>query len=245
MPGFTRGVTTCCLVVLVLPVVLLGWFWFSLWHDGHVNERRERAAEASVLRLASRAARDTRRALAGSGPTGPEAVTGVLWRHTKAPVITYDAPHGTYTAARSWAVTYDRKGFLSAGPTQVEWCFTLVAHHAPGTGWTTRLTKRTRADCLASRLVDRDVVRARDVLASLPDELLTRAGVSRELAARGGQGQDVFTVRKVARERDRVSVTVRVRAGAGSDGPVARQCYRFTRPLARGEAPVAEPLARC
>ncbi|MFG3103274.1 hypothetical protein ACGFZL_22510 [Streptomyces sp. NPDC048182] len=62
-PGpLLRGATTGCLVLLLLPACLLVWFWYTVWHNGHLNREAKESAEASVVlraRQESDAARGT------------------------------------------------------------------------------------------------------------------------------------------------------------------------------------------
>ncbi|MEU6914311.1 hypothetical protein [Streptomyces olindensis] len=99
--------TTGCLTILIALITVLGvpvsWLWYRHWHDGNVNSERRDKAFASILKQARATADDTTRALDTSGATDTDALIGVIWRHTEAPVITYDTSRRefTATAARS------------------------------------------------------------------------------------------------------------------------------------------------
>ncbi|MEU9169665.1 hypothetical protein AB0D34_17960 [Streptomyces sp. NPDC048420] len=71
----SHPVATCCLVLLVIPVCVVAYFWYDIWH----------------------AAR-TARALGASSDTGTATLTGVVWRHTEAPASTTRSPSSSSTA---------------------------------------------------------------------------------------------------------------------------------------------------
>ncbi|WP_328902061.1 hypothetical protein OHR86_21000 [Streptomyces sp. NBC_00441] len=238
-----RRVTTGCLLLLMVPAALLAYFWYAAWHADRVNERREEAAAASVLAQARRASDGTVRALSASRSTAPDALVGVIRRHTHAPVIAYDPEHGTYTATAAFSSDHDEKGvLLGAGPVRTERCFTLTfARKAPATTWTAKRAERDDSACRSGRLIDFDVTLARKRLANMTGQV-TPAEAARVLDP--AHRKRPYSVTKVGRSGDADVITVLVRESVG--GAAVQQCYAFTRGRGTDAAPVtAVPVATC
>ncbi|WP_425827909.1 hypothetical protein [Streptomyces fractus] len=149
-----RRTTTGCFVLLITPLGLLAYFWYSAWHTGRVNSQREQAAEASILQRAHRASDATARALKASRLTAPDALTDAIWQHTHAPVIAYDTSRDTFTATAFWSATYTEAGLvIGGGPITLDRCFALVASRTPAGIWAARLSERDREACSSSRRI--------------------------------------------------------------------------------------------
>ncbi|NEC08442.1 hypothetical protein [Streptomyces sp. SID7909] len=240
-PG--RRVTTGCLLLLMVPAALLAYFWYAAGHADRVNEQREEAAVASVRAQARRASDDTARALSATHSTAPDALVGVIWQHTHAPVIAYDPEHGTYAATAPFSSDHDEKGVvLGAGSVRTERCFTLTfSRKAAATTWTAKRAERDDSACRSGRVVGYDVTLARKRLATMADPV-TPAEATRVLDP--AQRKRPYSVKQVRRSGDADVVTVLVRESV--DGAPVQQCYAFTRDRGADAAPVtAIPVATC
>ncbi|MET7293563.1 hypothetical protein ABZS79_15770 [Streptomyces griseoloalbus] len=244
-----RGVTIGCLVLLMIPVVLVAYFWFTVWHAGRENERREQAALASLLRRAQDAADRTADALNRSRDTGTDALMGVIWEHTGSPVISYDEERRAFTATADRSVLVDQESvLLVSGPVMVKRCFTYTYARRPGSAWTSEITERDLEACRGSAAVGDSVRFARVRMADVEAARLTRAGLQGVLEP-GGRPRDEsrFVVRSVDRAGRTVAALVLTRYtdryGTSGDGPaVVEQCYRLTRILDPGNGDVGRPV---
>ncbi|MFI6375464.1 hypothetical protein [Streptomyces sp. NPDC050546] len=239
-------VTTGCLTVLIALAVILGivvsWLWYRHWHDGNVNREREEKAFASIGKQARATADDTARALGTSDTTDADALTGVIWQHSEAPVITYDASRREFTATAARSAQYDEDLMLpGGGPVKVTRCFVVTYTPRPGQAWTPRVSERDDDVCRPSTQIASRVRLALTRISSMYAEDLTRTGVQKALDPTGRRS---FDVRNVAREGDKLTVSVLV---SSSEAAVA-QCYRFTRPApgddGQGSA-TAVPTSSC
>ncbi|WP_405938603.1 hypothetical protein OG338_19865 [Streptomyces sp. NBC_00726] len=238
-----RRATTGCLLLLMIPAALLAYAGYATRHADRVNDRREEAAVASVRAQARRTSDATARALSAGHATAPDALVGVIWRHTHAPVIAYDPEHGTYTATAAFSSDHDEKGFpLAAGPVRTERCFTLTfTWKAPATEWTATHAERDDSACRSGRVVGFDVTLARKRLAAMTGRV-TPAEAARVLDP--AHRQRPYTVRKAERSGGADVITVLVRESV--DGAPVQQCYAFTRGRATDAAAVtAVPVATC
>ncbi|KAB1139997.1 hypothetical protein F7R91_37585 [Streptomyces luteolifulvus] len=106
-----RLMTTGCLTVLIALIIVLGivvsWLWYSVWHAGNVNSERREKALASTLEQARDTADRTARALDTSGASDADTLTSLIWQHSEAPVITYDASRHEFTATVAKSTQYD------------------------------------------------------------------------------------------------------------------------------------------
>lgn len=222
--GTRHPVATCCLVLLLVPACLVAYFWYDLWHAGHVNEERRRDTSASLVRNAQEDGGATARALGTSTDRGADALTGVVWRHTEAPVIAYDPVRREFTAAVLRSGDYEQETqLLVHGPERVSQCFAFTfTAHGTGRTWTAKVTADDHAPCGAAQQVGFLARLARDRVAGLPADELTAAGIRTALAL----PKQAYDVADVVRQGRTVTVDVLVRAD-----PRAAQCYRYTRPL--------------
>lgn len=226
-----RLVTTGCLTILIALIIVLGvvvsWLWYRHWHDGNVNSERREQALASILKQARAEADDTARALDTSGTADADALTGVIWRQSQAPVITYDASRREFTATAAGSVVYDEVSIMpGGGPVRVTRCLVSTYAHHPGRTWTSRVTERDDDACLPGTEIDGQVRLARTRISLMHAEDLTRTGVQKALDPNGRLR--FYDVRSAVRKGDTVTVSILV----SSPGTTAGQCYRFTRPVA-------------
>lgn len=227
MPGpFARTVSNCCLALLMIPVALLTWFWFEVWHSDHVTAERERAATRSVAVQAHEASDRATRALNSARPTAPDAVIAVIARHTEAPLVTYDPARRTYTAVASWTADYTSESFSLNGDgyNQVERCFTLVFQRPGGTVWAVRSAERHDRLCSSGTDIAYDVTLIRSRIEGVPLADLTRTELARAVGSTRGHLPNLL--RTVRRSPDTVVVTVLVRTDPG--GTPVEQCYGIT-----------------
>ncbi|MFF4185247.1 hypothetical protein ACFYZ9_18800 [Streptomyces sp. NPDC001691] len=131
----TRRVTTCCLLLLTLPAALLANFWYSVWHSGQVNKKRERDAVALVIQQIHNDAARTGASLNAVRADEAKAVD-VIWRGTKAPVIQRDLSTGQFGTYITGTTAYNERGvILAGGPVEVTCCF-AVTYRRTLSGWT-------------------------------------------------------------------------------------------------------------
>ncbi|MEU4485928.1 hypothetical protein AB0H94_13730 [Streptomyces purpurascens] len=223
-----RLVTTGCLTALIALITILGvlvsWLWYRHWHDGKANTERRDRAFASIREQARAAADETARALGTSGATDTDALIGVIWRHTEAPVITYEASRREFTATAATSARYDHDVVVpGGGPVEVTRCFAVTYTHHPGRAWTSRVSERDDDVCRPGAEIGGLVRLAQTRISSMYAQDLTRAGVQKALNPTGRRS---FEVKSVAREGDSTTVSVVV----SSPGAAVDQCYRFTRP---------------
>jgi len=240
-----RLVTCGCVVVLTASVIVVGtlvsWLSFRSWHDKNANSEHDRQARASILRQARATADDTVRALDTGGTGDADAVTGVIWRHSEAPVITYDASRREFTATAEKTAQYDGASMFGGGAVQVTRCFVFTYAHHPGRPWTSKVTERDRAVCAPGHEIAGLVRLTLTRVSGMHAQDMTQAGMRKALGVTEGRSLDV---RKVVREGDMVSASILVPSWRAE----ATQCYRFTRPVrsdATGRAATAVPTSSC
>jgi hypothetical protein len=129
--------TAGCLTVLILLVVVLAtglsWLWYSNWHVGKVVSERRHRAVSSILQQARNVADDTARSLDASRTGDLDELTGVIWKHTGSPLITYDASRRAFTARLSKQVMYETSGdLLGGGSDAVSRCLDFTYSHPHG-----------------------------------------------------------------------------------------------------------------
>lgn len=102
----TRRVTSGCLILLIIPACLLLYFWYSVWHTGHVNEHRRRKALSDLVQQVHTEADRTRASLNSSHANDAKAVD-VIWQNTRAPLITRAASQDGFTTFIQRSAIYD------------------------------------------------------------------------------------------------------------------------------------------
>ncbi|WP_030868821.1 hypothetical protein [Streptomyces sp. NRRL S-37] len=261
-----RTLANGCLVLLMIPAALLAYFWFTVWHTGHENDRRRQDALDSLLGQAHEAADRTTDALTRSGDTGTDALTGVVWKHTHSPVITYDEERRTFTAVAARAAMVEQESILLAvGPDMVKHCFTYTYVRRPGPGWTSKVTEQDAEVCGGSSWIGDRARIAQEEMEGMEEReaaRLTRAGLQQALdpAARPG-GEKWADVRSVVREERTVVAVVLLRypdqyrspssppsRSQGDGAAPVEQCYRLTRFLGLqgvGKPVTAVPVTAC
>ncbi|MEU3935454.1 hypothetical protein AB0E85_25980 [Streptomyces sp. NPDC029044] len=238
--------TTGCLTVLIVLITVLGvpvsWLWYRHWHDGNVNSERREQALAAIQKQARARAGDTDRALDASGVTDVGAVTGVVWRHSKAPVITYDAARREFTATAASSAHYDAQAIVPGGGSgRVTGCFVFTFTRRPGQGWTSQVSERGDATCRPSTQIGHRVRLALTRISGMYADDLTPDGIQNALDPTRRRS---FDVKKVVPGEDTMTVFVLV----SSSHPGIDQCYRFTRPVTDGAGrgpTTAVPTSSC
>ncbi|MGW7280947.1 hypothetical protein ACWGIV_22115, partial [Streptomyces sp. NPDC054844] len=241
-----RLVTTGCLTPLIALTAVLGivvsWLWYRHWHDGNINTERREKALASLVEQAHATADDTARALNMSGTTDAEALTGVIWHHSGAPVITHDALRREFTAMAATTAQYNEKVILpGGGPVQATRCFVFTYTERRSKTWTSTVAERDAHACRPSTQIGSRVRLALTRISSMYVEDLTDVGVQEALdpTDRGS-----YDVKNVVRDGDLVTVSVLV----SSSKSAVDQCYRFTRPISGGDglgSATAVPAPAC
>ncbi|MFC8421433.1 hypothetical protein ACFUN7_11200 [Streptomyces sp. NPDC057236] len=249
-----KALVNGCLVLLMIPAVLMVYFWYTLWHAENENDRRQRAASDSLLRQARDATDRTADVLDGSGDTGTDAVLGVIWKHTGSPVISYDEERRVFTAVALRTAEYEQESVvLVMGPGRVERCFVHTFRRRPGPAWTSQVTERNVGACRESRDIGNSVRYARSRTGDMDAARMTRADVQRVLDPLDPlSGERRIDVRSVVREGRRVVAVVlfrdRYRVPEETSAPI-EQCYRLTRVLGIEGGTVqpvtAVPVAAC
>lgn len=261
----SQRAANCCLVLLVIPTALVAYFWYTVWHTDHTNSERREHAVASIMREAREAAADTGRALAesdasagtgsgrgGDGDTGRDTadidLTGVIWRHSETPLVTYDPGRHSFTATVRRAVFYDEEPLImGGGPVRITRCFrfTFALPEGSATAWTSDVTVRDDEACGPSERIATHVHFAQRRLAAMSPTDLTTARVRRALDPTGTLGY--YDVTSVVRGERTATVTVLVRDAKGAYA-TAEQCYRFVRnldPAHQGADVPSVPMSDC
>ncbi|WP_127466846.1 hypothetical protein [Streptomyces sp. B27] len=239
-----RFVTTGCLTTLIALIFLLGlvvsWLWYRHWYDGNANSERREQALASILESAHTTADDTARALATSGTNDADALTGVIWQLSQAPVITYDASRREFTAPAEVSAQYEEKSMIpGGGHVRATRCFTFTYTQRLGRAWTSKVSERDDDVCRPSTQIGSRVRLALTRVSGMYAEDLTRAGVQKVLDPTGLR---FFDVKDVVREGDTMTISVLV---LSSDAEVD-QCYHFIRPVQGGDNQgSATPASSC
>ncbi|WP_055626018.1 hypothetical protein [Streptomyces hirsutus] len=229
-----RVLTIGCLVLLVAPIVLVAFLWYSFWQAGQENDRRRQTASDSLLRQARDAADRTTDALTASRDTGTDALLDMIWKYTESPVITYDEDRRVFTAVASRSAKYDpAEPVLFGDRGEVKHCFGYTYAHRPGPAWTSEVTERDREACGGSDMIGGRLGSARMEMERLDAGRLTRPGL-----------QDALDLGRLPREESRSEVRGVVRKGRTAvalvlfrerywspdeGSAVAEQCYRLTR----------------
>ncbi|WP_189966427.1 hypothetical protein [Streptomyces violascens] len=243
---FTHRAATGCLILLIIPAGLLAYFWYSAWHTSHVNHQRKQAGLSSVLDQARHATTETTHALNTSSNTDTDTLTGVIWQHTHAPLITYDASRHTFTATASQSATYNEEVLLpGGGPVTVNRCFTFTSTRDTSASWTTTMTEQDEQACRPGQTIDHRATLAKDRVKNMAATQLTRADVTQALDP--AHQQDTYVVKDTARHGQTATITILIRAQRDVSATAA-QCYQFTRHLDTNNADRATtsiPISTC
>ncbi|MFI9106642.1 hypothetical protein ACIGXA_39715 [Streptomyces fildesensis] len=244
---FARPVTTGCLLLLIVPAVLLGYFWYSVWHVHRDNDQRRQAVLATILDQARLATSDTAHALNTSGTTDTGILTGVIWQHTHAPAITYDASLHTFAATGSRSVLYDEKKLVlpNGGQVNEKRCFTFTFSHPSGASWTATMAEQAKEVCAAGETIDSRARLAKDRIKNMAGARLSPTDVTDVLDPT--HQQDAYVMKGAVRHGQTVTITLLIHAQREVSA-TAEQCYQFIRHLdvADTERSVTSaPLASC
>ncbi|MFG3398836.1 hypothetical protein [Streptomyces parvus] len=224
-----RLAATGCLSTLIALTVVLGlivsWLWYRHWHDGEVNSQRREQTRASILERAQETANSTNRALARSGSTDTDVLADVIWRHSKAPVITYDASRPEFTATAAVSAPYDERVMLpGGGNAQASRCFTFTYTQRPNETWTSKVSEWSDDVCRPSNQISSRARWALTRISSMYADDLSPLRVQNALDPTRPRS---FDVKNVLRTEGTVKIFVLV----SSSGAAVEQCYRFTRPV--------------
>ncbi|MEU5438809.1 hypothetical protein AB0G73_36530 [Streptomyces sp. NPDC020719] len=243
---FTRRAATGCLILLLIPAGLLAYFWYSAWHTGHVNDQRRQAALASILNQARHATNDTTHALNTSSTTDTDTLTGVIWQHTHAPLITYDTSRRTFTATATRSAAYSEKALLpGGGPVTVSRCFTFTSTRGTSANWTTTMTEQDEQVCRPGQTIDHRATLAKNRIKNMPAAQLTRADLTQALDP--AHQQDTYIVKDTMRHGQTATITILIHAQRDASATAA-QCYQFARHIDTNDAERATtgmPIATC
>ncbi|MET7503062.1 hypothetical protein ACIQ9K_25765 [Streptomyces microflavus] len=203
--------------------LIVCWLWYRHWHDGDVNSQRREQTRASILERAQATANNTNSALARSGSTDTDALADVIWRHSKAPVITYDTSRPEFTATAAVSAHYDEKVMLpGGGNAEVSRCFTFTYTQHPNETWTSKVSEWGDDVCRPSTQIGGRARLALTRISSMYAEDLSLTGVQNALDPTRLRS---FDVKNVVRRGGIVKIFVLV----SSSGAEVEQCYRFTR----------------
>ena len=228
MERVNRSMTTGCLGTLIALVLILvsglSWLCYSNWHAGKVNSERRQRAVSSILQQARSAADDTARSLNASHSSDVDKLTGVIWKRTGSPLITYDTLRREFTARLSRQVMYETVGVIpGGGDDAVSRCLDFTYSRPHGQVWKPKVTVRDDDVCRPATEIGYLARLAGTRIEGIDTRELTRTGVQKALDPAGSLR--AFTVKGVARGDGTVAVSVLIssRDGRGS------QCYRITR----------------
>ncbi|MEV0281795.1 hypothetical protein AB0I22_36170 [Streptomyces sp. NPDC050610] len=229
MERINRSMTTGCLIMLIVLVLVLAtglsWLWYSDWHAGKVNRERRDRAVSSVLQQARDAADDAARSLDASHTSDVDKLTSVIWQHTASPVITYDASRREFTARLPKQMMYKSVGILPGSNSDVvNRCFDFTYSHPYGQTWTHKVTVRDDDVCRPAADIGYRSRLAKKRIERIDAQSLTRTGLQKALDPTGTFRS--FAVKDVARRSGTVVVSVLIT----SLDATANQCYRITRP---------------
>ncbi|MFJ8311623.1 hypothetical protein [Streptomyces sp. NPDC094147] len=243
---FTRRAATGGLILLIIPAGLLAYFWYSAWHTSHVNDQRRQAALTSILAQARDATTDTTHALNTNSTTDTDALTGIIWQHTHAPLIAYDASRRTFTATASRSADYSEEVLLpGGGPVTVNRCFTFTSTRGTSAIWTTTMTEQDEQLCRPGQTIDHRATLAKERIRNMSAAQLTRADVTQALDP--AHQQDTYVVKDTVRHGQTVTITILIRAQRDVSATAA-QCYQFTRNLDGNDAErttASMPIGTC
>lgn len=230
-------ITGGCLVSLVLLIMvgvsLVAVVGYVLWNTSSTTEKNRTAAEAELRDLIDRTARESAEALRTSATTDPAALTTLIWKHTEAPVITYDAARKGFTAVVEKATVYERASILGSSPDRITSCGIFTYTLGPDRAWHVNIATRETAACLPTREIDALAREAGRILEHSDDDPTTVTQAQDVLDRTRPLGR--LTVRKVAHDKRATTVSALLTNTAQTVG----QCFLFT--LSRPGSQVPSP----
>lgn len=252
MKRVERFVSGGCLLFLVTFLVIgVGpaiAVWYALAGTDTANARNRADAEAELHDQVQRAARESTRALGASVGDDPAALTALIARHTEAPVITYDAVRGEFTALVEKAAFYQSAGILGGGADRITSCDLFTYVLGPDLVWRVDVARQDASACLPGEQIGALAREAARDLQDVEDDLTTVAQAQRALDRTRSLGRP--DVRKVVHDGGTTTVT----AVLSDPARTVDQCYLLTvpRPGSRAPAPVtatgtatATPTSAC
>ncbi|MFG2267327.1 hypothetical protein [Streptomyces sp. NPDC048720] len=215
--------TTGCLTVLVVLIVVLstlvGALWYWSWHTDKVNAEHRQQALSTLDDQLRRTKNETIHALGDKGSADPDALTAVIHQHTGAPVISYDASRHAFRARVVKRVEYEFRTLFGISHGVIDRCLAYTYAPAKGFGWTSTMSVLKYDTCGPTVSIGSGARIAGQRIAALEASKLNRAGVRRALAPY----RRFLTVSAVTSTGRTVRVTVVV------SEETTRQCYRITR----------------
>lgn len=240
------GLTGGCLIFLVLLIViggsLLAALWYRLWSTENTTNRNRAAAEVEHRERIDRAARESAQALRASAATDPATLTALIGKHTRAPVITYNATHKEFTAKVEMSTIYDTAHLLTVGVERIVSCEVFTYTPGPDRAWRVDLTTRETATCRPGKQIGDLAHRARQVLENLNGDLMTVAEAQRVLDQARSPGR--LIVRNVTHDKRTTTVSALLADATKTVG----QCYRLTMSRPGNQVPspaTATPTSLC
>ncbi|MFF9431895.1 hypothetical protein [Streptomyces sp. NPDC014746] len=221
-----RSITGGCLVSLVLLIMvgvsLVAVVGYVLWSTSSTTEKNRAAAETELRDLIGRTARESAEALRTSATTDPAALTTLIWKHTEAPVITYDAARKGFTAVVEKATVYERASILGSSPDRITSCDIFTYTIGPDRAWHVNVATRETAACLPAREIDALAREAGRILEYSADDPTTVTQAQDVLDRTKPLGR--LTVRKVAHDKRATTISALLTTTAQTVG----QCFLFT-----------------
>ncbi|MDX5565798.1 hypothetical protein PYK79_24175 [Streptomyces sp. ID05-04B] len=236
MARLERAMTTGCLTVLVVLIVVLstvlGMLWYWSRHTDKVNAEHRQQALLALDDQLRRTKNETIGALGNEGSADPDALTAVIHQHTGAPVISYDAFRHTFRARVVKRVEYESRSLFGISQGVIGRCLEYTYAPAKGHGWTSTISVVKYDTCGPSVSIGSGARTAGQRVAALEASELNLTGVRRALAPY----RRFLTVSAVTRTGSTVTVSVVV------SEETTRQCYRITR---NGSQVFSVPVQAC
>lgn len=223
MARLDRAMTTGCLILLVVLIVVfgtvLGVLWYWSWHTDKINAEYRQQALLALGDQLRRTRNETIRALGDAGPADPGALTAVIHQRTGAPVISYDASRHVFRARVAKRAEYKIRTLFGIGQDMIVRCLEYTYAPAKGHDWASAMSILMNDTCGPSVSIGNGAHTAGQRVAALEAAELNRAGVRRALAPY----RRFLTVGTITRTGSTVKMSVAVSEGT------SRQCYRITR----------------
>ncbi|NKQ25167.1 hypothetical protein [Streptomyces galbus] len=223
MERLERAMATGFLSVLIVLVVVLsialGALWYWVHHAGQVDAAHRQQAQLALDDELRRTNNETTRVLRDEDSADPDVLTAVIYRHTGAPLISYDAPRHTFRARVAKRVEYESRTLFGTSEGVIERCLQYTYTPGQDHDWTSTMSTVKYDTCNPAVSINSDARIAGQRVAALEASELNRASVRRALAPY----RRFLTVGAVTTTGSTVKVSVVVSEGT------TRQCYWITR----------------
>ncbi|MFD7541339.1 MULTISPECIES: hypothetical protein [unclassified Streptomyces] len=161
-------------------------------------------------------------------------------------MVTFDAPHHTFTATASETLVYDEKTLLpGGGPIKVSRCFTFTSSKAANSMWTTTMEERNTQMCDPGQAISDLVTLAELRVKNMDPSRLNRVDMAEALDPT--RQQAAYDVKDTVRQGVTATVVVLIRAPRSMSASAA-QCYRLIRHLDTTDeerAVTSTPISTC